>query len=125
MTSKALDYFENSTFIQVTKSNLPLLYSEAYGHYINSDYQSALDIFLAIADARLDDSLTDNAQYWVGECLLALGMPEQAIIALVNLFEFFPTHHSYRLRNMPFRAVIVPVQFYSMSEKIQINLQAL
>ena len=91
MTSKALDYFENSTFIQVTKSNLPLLYSEAYGHYINSDYQSALDIFLAIADARLDDSLTDNAQYWVGECLLALGMPEQAIIALVNLFEFFPT----------------------------------
>ena len=91
MVSKALDYFENSTFIQVTKSNLPLLYSEAYGHYINSDYQSALDIFLAIADARLDDSLTDNAQYWVGECLLALGMPEQAIIALVNLFEFFPT----------------------------------
>ncbi|MCH7818259.1 MAG: tetratricopeptide repeat protein [Candidatus Marinimicrobia bacterium] len=88
--AKVSSYFDNSSLIQVDKSNLPLLYSEAYGHYINSDYQSALDIFLAIADARLDDSLTDNAQYWVGECLLALDMPEQAIAALVNLFEYFP-----------------------------------
>ena len=91
ITTEAPNYFDNSSFIQVNKSNLPLLYSEAYGHYINSDYQSALDIFLAIADARLDDSLTDNAQYWVGECLLALDRPDEAIIALVNLFEFFPT----------------------------------
>ena len=84
-------YFENYTFILFDKSTLPLLYSKAYGHYINSDYKTALDIFLAIADARMDNSLTDNAQYWVGECLLALDMPEQAIVALVNLFEFFPT----------------------------------
>ena len=90
-STKVPYYFDNSTFILVDKSNLPLLYSEAYGHYINSDYKSALDIFLAIADARMDNSLTDNAQYWVGECLLALDMPEQAIVALVNLFEFFPT----------------------------------
>ena len=91
-STKTSNFFDNSTFIQVDKSNLPLLYSEAYGHYITSDYKTALNIFLAIADARImDDSLTDNAQYWVGECLLALDMPEQAIVALVNLFEFFPT----------------------------------
>jgi len=90
-SAKTSIYFDNSTFILVDKSNLPLLYSEAYDHYINSNYKTALDIFLAIAEARMDNSLTDNAQYWVGECLLALDMPEQAIVALVNLFEFFPT----------------------------------
>ena len=121
MTSKALDYFENSTFIQVTKSNLPLLYSEAYGHYISSDYKAALDIFLAIADARMDNSLTDNAQYWVGECLLALDMPEQAIVALVNLFEFFPTSNKIEPAQLLLGKAYLAVGRKNEAEKV-INL---
>ena len=82
--------FDFGRMIYVDKQNLPLLYSEAYGHYINSEYNAALEIFIAIADARLKDSLTDNAQYWVGECLLAIDMPDKAILALERLFELYP-----------------------------------
>ncbi len=84
------DIFESAYQIYITKQNLPLEYSKAYGYYINSDYVQALEIFIAIADARIEDSLTDNAQYWVGECLLALKLPDQAIIALERLFKLFP-----------------------------------
>lgn len=84
------DIFESASQIYITKQNLPLEYSKAYGYYINSDYVPALEIFIAIADARIEDSLTDNAQYWVGECLLALELPDQAIIALERLFKLFP-----------------------------------
>ena len=119
--TKAPYYFDNSMFIQVDKSNLPLLYSEAYGHYINSDYRSALDIFLAIADARIDDSLTDNAQYWVGECLLALDMPDQAILALVNLFEFFPTSNKIEPAQLLLGKAYLAVGRKNEAEKV-INL---
>jgi len=84
------DIFESASLIYINKQNLPLEYSKAYGYYINSDYVPALEIFIAIADARIEDSLTDNAQYWVGECLLALELPDQAIIALERLFKLFP-----------------------------------
>lgn len=90
LSADTSNLFDFDRMIYVDKQNLPLLYSEAYGHYINSEYYAAMEIFIAIADARLSDSLTDNAQYWVGECLLALDMPDQAIIALERLFELYP-----------------------------------
>jgi len=89
-TASSPDIYESASLIYIDKQNLPLEYSKAYGYYINSDYVSALEIFIAIADARLEDSLTDNAQYWVGECLLALELPDQAIIALERLFQLYP-----------------------------------
>jgi len=90
ISTSSPDIYEFASQIYVDKQNLPLEYSKAYGYYINSDYVSALEIFIAIADARIEDSLTDNAQYWVGECLLALELPDQAIIALERLFELYP-----------------------------------
>ena len=90
ITTSSPDIFESASLIYINKQNLPLEYSKAYGYYINSEYVLALEIFIAIADARIEDSLTDNAQYWVGECLLALDLPDQAIIALERLFKLYP-----------------------------------
>ncbi|MCH8927846.1 MAG: tetratricopeptide repeat protein [Candidatus Marinimicrobia bacterium] len=84
------DIYESASLIYISKQNLPLEYSKAFGYYISSDYVPALEIFIAIADARIEDSLTDNAQYWVGECLLALELPDQAIVALERLFKLYP-----------------------------------
>ena len=89
-TTFSADIFESASLIYINKQNLPLEYSKAYGYYISSDYVLAMEIFIAIADARIEDSLTDNAQYWVGECLLALELPDQAIIALERLFQYYP-----------------------------------
>jgi len=67
------------------------LYQSAYRDYMGGNYQLALNGFQEYIRRFPDTDLTDNAQYWVGECYDALGQEKEALDAFSALLEKYPT----------------------------------
>ena len=74
----------------VSLTTLPSSYRRGLGHYERGDYDRALSVFQMIASAKLKHPLTDNAQYWMAECYLALGRSAQAAESLEILLIDYP-----------------------------------
>ncbi|MDH7516344.1 MAG: tetratricopeptide repeat protein [Bacteroidota bacterium] len=56
-------------------------YQEALSHFNNRRYTRALPMFEALADTDPPNDMNDNALYWKGECLYALGRHAEAVTA--------------------------------------------
>ena len=67
------------------------LYQSAYRDYMGGNYQLALNGFQEYIKRFPTTDLTDNAQYWVGECYDALGQEKEALEAFSTLLEKYPT----------------------------------
>ncbi len=63
-------------------------YQEARQDYLNRHYREAIQKFEALLDIDTQNSLSDNCQYWIGECYYGLGNYQQAIIAFEKVFSF-------------------------------------
>ena len=57
------------------------LFSQAYGDYSRGNYDLAIQGFQEYLRAYPDTGFSDNAQYWIGECLYGKGEHLQAIEA--------------------------------------------
>jgi len=66
------------------------LFSAAYGEYLKGNYELALDQFRQYVQRFPSLETTDNAQYWIGECLYSLGRYEDAVAEFDALLRTYP-----------------------------------
>jgi tol-pal system protein YbgF len=66
------------------------LYSQAYADYARGNYDLAVQGFTEYIRNYPGTDFTDNAQYWIGECLYSKKMYAEAIEAWNTLFKDFP-----------------------------------
>jgi tol-pal system protein YbgF len=67
------------------------LYSQAYADYARGNFDLAVQGFGEYLKSYPGTDFTDNAQYWIGECLYGKRMYEEAIDAWNVLFKDFPS----------------------------------
>jgi len=63
-------------------------YQRAYQTYLQHDYQNAIQQFEALLKENPRHSLSDNCQYWIGECYYGMAKYMQALIAFQKVFTF-------------------------------------
>ena len=63
-------------------------YQEGLDQFHARNYAQAIDVFESLIASDANNSLSDNAQYWVGESHYALGQYKQAIIDFEKVFTF-------------------------------------
>lgn len=63
-------------------------YHEAFDLAQNRRYREAIRAFEDLLASSTRHSLSDNAQYWIGECYYALGDYQAAIMAFEKVFTF-------------------------------------
>lgn len=66
------------------------LYNTAYLDMVRGDYDVALDGFKNYVQLFPSSSLSDNAQYWMGECYYALGKTSEALDAFQKVIDNYP-----------------------------------
>ncbi len=67
-------------------------YQQAMTAYQNRNYRDALSRFSSVLSTNRNHALSDNCQYWVGECYFALKDYNQAIIAFEKVFTFLKSN---------------------------------
>lgn len=63
-------------------------YQHAYDLYGQKKYTQAIPAFTKVIEANPDGSLSDNAQYWIGECYYGLQDFTRAIVEFEKVFTF-------------------------------------
>ena len=63
-------------------------YQNALSYYNNRSYKTAINIFESLLTKDNSSSLSDNYQYWMGECYYGLGNFSQAIVEFTKVFSF-------------------------------------
>jgi tol-pal system protein YbgF len=66
------------------------LYSQAYADYARGNYDLAIQGFSEYIRNYPGTDFTDNAQYWIGECLYSKKMYDEAIESWNTLFKDYP-----------------------------------
>lgn len=72
----------------MTDEEYEINYQHGYNLAINKQYKDAIQVFETLLAANTKHSLSDNAQYWIGECYYALGDYRAAILAFEKVFTF-------------------------------------
>jgi tol-pal system protein YbgF len=67
------------------------LYSQAYADFARGNYDLAIQGFSEYIKNYPSTDFTDNAQYWIGECLYGKKMYNEAIEAWNTLFRDYPS----------------------------------
>ncbi len=67
------------------------LYTQAYADYNRGDYDLAIQEYQEYIRNYPDTDLSDNAQYWIGECLYSKGKYAEAVEALDQLLRQYPS----------------------------------
>lgn len=67
------------------------LYSQAYADYARGNYDLAMQGFAEYLRAYPGTDFSDNAQYWIGECLYGKKLYAEAIEAWNTLLKDFPS----------------------------------
>jgi TolA-binding protein len=71
-----------------SKSPFEQAYDEALATFRNGQYKDAINLFESLLAENRDHDLSDNAQYWIGECHYALGNYRAAVLAFEKVFSF-------------------------------------
>lgn len=72
----------------MTDEEYEINYQHGYNLALNKQYKEAIQVFESLLAASSNNSLSDNAQYWIGECYFALGDYRAAILAFEKVFTF-------------------------------------
>lgn len=72
----------------MTDEEYEINYQHGYNLALNKQYKDAIQVFETLLAANTKHSLSDNAQYWIGECYYALGDYRAAILAFEKVFTF-------------------------------------
>ena len=63
-------------------------YAEARNLYESRKYRDAISAFAALLAEDDKNKLSDNCQYWIGECYYGLGNYQQSIVEFQKVFTF-------------------------------------
>jgi tol-pal system protein YbgF len=66
------------------------LYSQAYADYARGNFDLAIQEYEEYLRTYPETDLSDNAQYWIGECLYSKQKYEEALAAWDELFRRYP-----------------------------------
>ena len=66
------------------------MYNAALSLYREEDYEKASEEFKKFLNSYPKSDLADNAQFWIGECLMGLKQYEQAILAYQEVITKYP-----------------------------------
>ena len=78
-----------STYTQpVPTSEYGMRYQEALDVFHQHEYRQAINQFEQLLATDMNNDLSDNAQYWIGECYYAMGQYQEAIMAFEKVFTF-------------------------------------
>ncbi|MFY9609433.1 MAG: tol-pal system protein YbgF [Blastocatellia bacterium] len=78
------------TFTTITPGNPDQLFAAAYGDYSRGNYDLAVSEFRQYVETYPSSEMADNAQYWIGECLLSKKQYNEAIAEFDRLLMLFP-----------------------------------
>lgn len=73
---------------EISDQDYELNYQQGYDLIRNRQYRDAIRVFESLLAANTKHSLSDNAQYWIGECYYALGDYRAAVVAFEKVFTF-------------------------------------
>ena len=74
-------------FDKITPGNPDMLFAAAYSDYSRGNYDLAISEFKQYVETYPSSEMTDNAQYWIGEALLAKRLYNQAIAQFDNVIQ--------------------------------------
>jgi tol-pal system protein YbgF len=77
------------TFTQITPGNPDQLFAAAYGDYSRGNYDLSISEFRQYVETYPTSEMADNAQYWIGEALIAKGKPAEAIAEFDKVISLF------------------------------------
>ncbi len=80
--------FSLSSISEVDAGEYETRYNEAYDLFHSGDYQGAIQLWESLLASDVNNSLADNAQYWIGEAHYALRQYSKAIIDFEKVFTF-------------------------------------
>ncbi|MDB9822764.1 tol-pal system protein YbgF [Deltaproteobacteria bacterium] len=80
------------------------IYDLSLSLYREENYEQALESFKRFLNAYPESDLADNAQFWIGECLMSLKEYEQAILAFQDVIKKYPKGN--KVANAMFRQAI-------------------
>lgn len=66
------------------------IYDNSLAYFKEEKFEDALDGFKSFLDEYPKSDRADNAQFWIGECYMALKQYEQAILAYQDVIKKFP-----------------------------------
>ena len=87
-SKQTTSYIPSGTIGTVAPGEYEATYQEARAAFEARDYNRALQLFESLLASSTTHSLSDNAQYWIGECHYALRQYNAAIIAFEKVFTF-------------------------------------
>ncbi len=67
-------------------------YQDALAEYKARNYKTALQLFQELLQTDPNNTLSDNCQYWIGECYYGLEDYNQALVAFEKVFTFPQTN---------------------------------
>jgi tol-pal system protein YbgF len=78
------------TFTQITPGNPDQLFAAAYGDYSRGNYDLAISEFRQYVETYPSSEMSDNAQYWIGECFYSKKQFNEAIAEFDKVSLMFP-----------------------------------
>ncbi len=72
----------------ISMEEYQMRYDDARAEFEARNYNAAIPLFESLLSASSQHSLSDNAQYWIGECHFALGQYNAAILDFEMVFTF-------------------------------------
>jgi len=66
-------------------------YDQALSLYMNRDYNGAMAIYKELLALSIEHPLSDNCQYWLGECYFGLKMYRQSLVEFEKVFVYTKT----------------------------------
>ena len=67
-------------------------YQDALAEYRARNYETALKLFQQLLATDPNNTLSDNCQYWIGECYYGMGKYDQALVEFEKVFAFPETN---------------------------------
>ncbi len=78
----------SGSFGGVAEGDYEAEYARGLELFQNRQYRQAIQVFESLLAQDTRQPLSDNAQYWIGECYFALGDYRAAIVAFEKVFTF-------------------------------------
>ena len=93
------------------------LYEQTLKKYHEEKYEKAIIGFKGFLKEYPKSDLTDNAQFWIGECYMAMKQYEQAVLAYQEVIKKYPKGN--KVPNAMLRQALA---FYEIKDKISSKL---
>jgi tol-pal system protein YbgF len=78
------------TFTQISPGNPDQLFAAAYGDFSRGNYELAMSEFRQYLETYPSTEMSDNAQYWIGECFYAMKKYGEAVTEFDKVVKSFP-----------------------------------